>query len=92
MANKGIMSASLRLLKEFREALGKARIELRKKALSEMEHNIHSDALDKFYGHDRDLESVNFGLGIDIQKLSKVSDDGDFWLNYNEKGERKCKS
>jgi len=89
MTNKEIMADSLRLLKAFREALGKARTELKKKALAEMTQDTSSTALDRFYSHDRELESIGFSLDTNIQKLGKVSDDGDLWLDYNENGERK---
>lgn len=89
MTNKEIMADSLRLFKALREALGKARTELKKKALAEMTQDTSSTALDKFYGHDKDLSQLNSGLEVQILTLYKVSDDGTSWMDYNEEGERK---
>lgn len=90
MTNKEIMADSLRLLKAFREALGKARTELKKKALSEMAHDASSDdTLNRFYEHDRELSGAALCLDLDIQKLGKVSDDGKSLLDYDKNGEKR---
>lgn len=90
MTNKEIMADSLRLLKAFREALGNARTELKKKALSEMAHDASSDdTLNRFYEHDRELSGLISSLVLDIQTLAKVSDDGKTWMDYNENGEKR---
>ncbi len=88
--NKEIMAEPLRLLKGFREALGNARTELRKKALAEMveAESSSSKILERVYDHEKDLDQVNNGMDVNIQRLYKVSDDGLSWVNYNENGEK----
>jgi len=88
MTNKEIMAEPLQLLKAFKEAIGKARLEIKKKALAETVHETSSKTIDRFFAHDSDLASMSLLLGWDLQKLAKVSDDGEKWTDYNENGEK----